>query len=82
MSKSQAAAGENIPPEKPASHAVEDETQEDEGIVAVVSVHIFHHPLTHLSKIAGFGKLALVHKAGPWSNGRATPVDPLFGHTD
>ena len=63
-------------------HAVEDQTQEDEGIVAVVDLHIFHDPLTHLSKVAGFRKLALVHKAGPRSNGHAAPVDPFFGHVD
>jgi len=37
-----------------ALHAVEDETQKDEGVVAVVSVHIFHHPLTQISKVARF----------------------------
>lgn len=62
------------------SHAVKDETQEDEGVVAIVDFHIFHNPLTHLSKVAWFWKLALVHKAGPWTNGEPTPVDPLFGH--
>lgn len=64
-----------------ALHAVEDETQEDECIVAVVSFHIFYHPLTQLSKVARFWKLALVYEAGPRSNGHATPVDPLFSHT-
>lgn len=63
-----------------ASHAVKDETQEDEGVVAIVDFHIFHNPLTHLSKVAWFWKLALVHKAGPRTNGEPTPVDPLFGH--
>lgn len=80
---------ENIPNDKTTSrissllalHAVEDETQEDEGIVAVVCFHIFHNPLTHLSKIAGFGKLALVHKACPRSDGQPAPVNPLFSHT-
>lgn len=62
-------------------HAVQYETQEDEGIVAVVHFHIFHHPLTQLPKVARFGELALVHKAGPWSNGHPTPLKPLFGHT-
>lgn len=37
-----------------ASHAVKDETQEDEGVVAIVDFHIFHNPLTHLSKVAWF----------------------------
>lgn len=64
-----------------ALHAVEDETQKDEGIVAVVSFHIFHNPLAHLSKVAGFGKLALVHKACPRSDGQPAPVNPLFSHT-
>lgn len=35
-----------IPPSLLALHAVEDETQEDEGVVAVESVHVLHHPLT------------------------------------
>lgn len=35
-------------------HAVEDETQEYEGVVAVKNLHIFHNSLTHLSKVAGF----------------------------
>lgn len=37
-----------------ALHAVQDETQEDESIVAVVNLHIFYNPLTHLSEVAGF----------------------------
>lgn len=37
-----------------ASHAVEDKTHEDEGVVAVERVHVFHHPLAQLSKVAGF----------------------------
>lgn len=64
-----------------ALHAVEDETQEDEGIVAIVNFDIFYNPLAHLSKVAGFGKLALVHKAGPRTNGNAAPVEPFFGYT-
>lgn len=63
-------------------HAVQDETQEDEGVVAVVSFHIFHNSLAHISKVAGLRKLALVNKTGPRSNGHPTPVDPLFSHTD
>lgn len=35
-------------------HAVEDKPQEDEGVVAVVNFHIFHHPLAQVSKVAGF----------------------------
>lgn len=62
-------------------HAVHDETQEDESIVAVVNFHIFYNPLTHLSKVAGFWKLPLIHKAGPRSNGHATLVKPFFGYT-
>lgn len=65
-----------------ALHAVQDEPQEDEGIVAVVNFHIFYNPLAHLSEVAGFGKLALVHKAGPRSNGHTAPVEPFFGYTD
>ena len=65
-----------------ASHAVEDEPQEDEGVVAVVRFHIFHHSLTQLAKVAGFRKLALVHEAGPRSNGHPAPVDPLFSRAD
>lgn len=64
-----------------ALHAVEDETEEDEGIVAVVNFHIFHHPLTHLSEVTGFRKLALVHKASPRSNGHTALVDPFLSHT-
>lgn len=90
MCKSWAAVCENIPKDKTmwiiksllALHAVEDEAQEDEGIVAVVNFNIFYHPLTQFSKIAGFWKLALVHEAGPWSNGHSTSVEPLFSHTD
>lgn len=62
-------------------HAVHDETQEDESIVAVVNFHIFYNPLTHLSEVAGFWKLPLIHKAGPRSNGHATLVKPFFGYT-
>lgn len=62
------------------SHAVKDETQEDEGIVAVENFHILHDPLTHHSKVTWLGELALVHKAGPWTNGQPAPVNPLFGY--
>ncbi len=62
-------------------HAIENETQEDESVVAVVNFNISHNPLAHLSKVAGFWKLALVHKARPWSDGRPTPVEPLFSWT-
>lgn len=64
-----------------ALHAVQDEPQEDEGVVAVVNFHIFYNPLAHLSEVARFGKLALVHKAGPRSNGHTASVEPLFGYT-
>lgn len=64
-----------------ALHAVQDETQEDESVVAVVNLHIFYNPLTHLSEVAGFWKLALVHKGCPRSDGQATPVEPFLGHT-
>lgn len=63
-------------------HAVEDETEEDEGVVAVVSVHVPHHPLTQLPKVAGFGELALIHEASPWPNGHSTPLNPLFNHSN
>lgn len=61
-------------------HAVEDKPQEDEGVVAVVNFHIFHHPLAQVSKVAGFWKLALVYKTGPRSNGQSALVEPLFSH--
>lgn len=64
-----------------ALHAVEDETQEDEGIVAVVDFHIFYHSLTKLPKVAGFWKFALVYEACPWANGQPALVNPFFGHT-
>lgn len=79
MAKTQAYSSVMVP--FTALHAVQDETQEDEGVVAVVNFHIFYNPLTHISKVARFGKLALVHKAGPRSNGHAALVEPLFGHT-
>lgn len=63
------------------SHAVEDETQEDEGIVAVVNFHILYDPLAHHSKVTWLGELALVHKAGPRTYGQPAPVNPLFGYT-
>lgn len=62
------------------SHAVEDETQEDEGVVAVVNFHILDNPLTHHSKVTWLGELALVHKAGPWTNRQPAPVNPLLGY--
>lgn len=62
------------------SHAVEDETQEDECVVAVVDFHILDNPLTHHSKVTWLGELALVHKAGPGTNRHPTPVDPLLSY--
>lgn len=63
-------------------HAVDDETQEDERVVAVVRLHIFHHPLAQFPKVAGFRELALVHETCPRSNGQSAPVYPLFGRTE
>lgn len=62
------------------SHAIEDETQEDEGVVAVVNFHILDNPLTHHSKVTWLGELALVHKAGPGTNGQPALVNPLLGN--
>lgn len=63
-------------------HAVEDEAEEDEGVVAVVRFHVFHHSLTHLSKVAGFWKLALVYERGPGSDGHTASVHPLLSRRD
>lgn len=65
-----------------ALHAVEDETQKDEGVVAVVNLHILHHPLAELSEVSRFRELPLVNKTGPRSNGHPAAVKPFFSHAD
>lgn len=62
-------------------HAVEDESQEDEGVVAVIGVQVSHHTLAQLSKISRFGELALIYKAGPWTDGLPPAVHPILNHT-
>lgn len=62
-------------------HAVEDEPQEDEGVVAVIGVHVPHHTLAQLSKIPRFGELALIYKAGPWADGLPPAVHPILNHS-
>ena len=64
----------------PSLHAVEDQAEEDKGVVAVVGVHVLHHPLTQLAKVAGLGELALVHEAGPRANGHPPLLQPLLDH--
>lgn len=62
-------------------HAVEDESQEDEGVVAVIGVQVPHHTLAQLPKIPRFGELALVYKAGPRTDGLPPAVHPILNHT-
>lgn len=62
-------------------HAVEDEAQEDEGVVAVIGVQVPHHTLAQLSKIPRFGELALIYKASPWTDGLPPAVHPILNHS-
>lgn len=61
-------------------HAVEDEPQEDEGVVAVVCVQVPHNTLAQFTKVLRFGKLALIHKAGPGPDRFPSTVKPLLCH--
>lgn len=62
-------------------HAIEDESHEDKGVVAVICVQVPHHTLAQLSKITGLGKLALVNKASPWTDGLPPAVHPILNHS-
>lgn len=62
-------------------HAVEDEPQEDEGVVAVVCVQVPDPTLAQLSEVFRLGELALVHKAGPGADGLSPTIQPVLHHT-
>ena len=64
-----------------ADNAVEDEAEEDEGVVAVVGVKVAHHPLAQFTKVAGLGELPVIHEASPETDGRTATSKPLLGHT-
>lgn len=61
-------------------HAVEDKPQEDEGVVAVVCVHVPHNTLAQLAEVPRFGKPALIHEAGPGPDRFPSTVQPLLRH--
>lgn len=60
-------------------HAVEDEAQEDENVVAMVGVKVSHHSLAQLPEVAWLGELPLVNEGHPGSHGKAAALEPLLG---
>jgi hypothetical protein len=62
------------------SHAVQDEAQEHEHIVALVVFHIAYQPLAQLAQVAGSREAVLVHEGAPGPDGRAAPLQPLSAY--
>lgn len=59
------------------SHAVQDEAQEHEHIVALVVLHVAYEALAQLAQVAGPREAPLVHEGAPGPDGRAAPLQPL-----
>lgn len=59
------------------SHAVHDEAQEHEHVVALVVLHVAYEALAQLAQVAGSREAPLVHEGAPGPDGRAAPLQPL-----
>lgn len=62
------------------SHAVEDEAQEHEDVVALVKLHIADQALAQLAQVAGPGEALLVHEGAPGPDGGPALLQPFPAH--